>query len=86
MAAVDPSGIQVSVHLDQHSSVSFNATNLWPGDQAADAASLAAVLARRLTGDGFVGFTSGAGSITLIPTGAVKRVDVSAVPKRAGSR
>jgi hypothetical protein len=86
MAAADLSGIQVSVHLDQHSSVSFDAANLWPDDEAeSDTASVAGEVARRLTDQGFVGFNSGTGSITFIPASAVKRVDVSALPNRADS-
>jgi hypothetical protein len=91
MAAPDSTRIHVSVHLDQHSTVSFDASNVWPSSELVDGAgtdpaSVADLLARRLTTEGFVGFSAGAGSITLIPAGAVKRVDVSVVPKPARSR
>jgi hypothetical protein len=91
MAAADPARIQVSVHLDQHSAVSFDASKLWPreefvADTGTDAASIAGVLMRRLTAEGFVGFSADASAITLIPAGAVKRVDVAEVPRRTDSR
>ena len=90
MAAAEPARIHVSVHLDHHSAVSFDASNLWPREERADdtgtdAAAIAELLMRRLTAEGFVGFSADAGSITLIPANAVKRVDVSEVPKRTSS-
>jgi hypothetical protein len=80
MTAADSSRLQVTVHLLQQSTVIFNAAHLWPMHGAYarfgnDLASLAEEVTRRLKEDGYVGFSSDTGGITVIPLAAVKRVD-----------
>jgi len=78
----DPARLQVTIHLTQQSTVSFAAGELWPmhgayGRFGSDLASFAEEVSRRLHTDGYIGYTAGADKITVIPLGAIKRVDFS---------
>ena len=72
--------MHASVHLVQQSTVTFSAAELWPLHGAytrfgPDLASFAEEVTRRLRADGYIGFHATPESITVIPLGAVKRLD-----------
>ncbi len=82
MSAADPSLMSVTLHLLQQTTVVFDAAELWPRHGAYsrfgnDLPSFAEEVTRRLQTDGFIGFSPDESSITVIPIGAVKRVDFS---------
>jgi hypothetical protein len=80
----------ITIHLAQQATVSFRGSQLWPGyagsdpDIAVDLSSLTAEVARRVTVDGFVGFAAAEGKLTVIPAGAIRRVDVAVDPAATG--
>ena len=72
--------MHVTIHLVQQTTVDFDADVLWPLHGAysrfgADLDSFAGEVTRRLSADGYLGFRPNSGSITVIPLGAVKRID-----------
>jgi hypothetical protein len=82
MTASDAARMRVNIHLLQQTTVSFDASQLWPlhGDYARfgnDLPSLAAEVTRRLQTDGYIGYSPQAENITIIPLAAVKRIDFS---------
>lgn len=73
---------QVTIHLLQQTTVSFDASQLWPlHDEYArfgdDLAALAEEVTRRLRTDGYIGYSAASDTITVIPLAAVKRIDFS---------
>ncbi len=82
MSDQDASRLQVTIHLLQQTTVSFNAGNLWPMHGAYsrfgnDLPSFAEEVTRRLHADGYIGYTQDGEGITVIPLSAIKRVDFS---------
>jgi hypothetical protein len=76
MTASDPTHLRVIIHLMQQSTVSFEAGDIWPRAEADfGVESFAAEVTRRLYSDGYLGYTTGADAITVIPAGSVKRLD-----------
>lgn len=77
--------LHVTIHLVQQTTVDFDANDLWPlggaysrfGD---DLDSFAGEITRRLSTDGYLGFRPNPASITVIPLGAVKRIDFTVRP------
>jgi hypothetical protein len=72
--------MHVTFHLVQQTTVQFYAADLWPLHGAyarfgTDLPSFAEEVTRRLSADGYIGFFPDAGSITVIPMTAVKRID-----------
>ena len=82
MTAPDSSRMRVTIHLVQQTTVSFSAAQMWPlhGAYARfgnDLSSFAEEVTRRLRTEGYVGFAPQTDEITIIPFGAVKRIDFS---------
>jgi len=82
MPGPDALHLRVTIHLIHQATVSFDAGELWPmhgayGRFGNDLPSFAEEVTRRLHADGYVGYTLGAEGITVIPLGAIKRVDFS---------
>jgi hypothetical protein len=76
--SVDPR--HVTLHLTAQTTVEFTADQAWPrhGDYSRfgiDLASFAEEISRRLRIDGYVGFSVGEERITVVPLGAIKRID-----------
>jgi hypothetical protein len=68
------------LHLTAQATVEFAPDQLWPlhGDYARfgiDLPSFAHEVARRLRTDGFIGYCLDGEGITIIPVGAIKRID-----------
>jgi hypothetical protein len=85
MTAPDSSRMHVTLHLMHEAEVSFDAAELWPlhGAYARfgnDLPSFAEEVGRRLHSEGFIGFSTAPGTITIIPMGVVKRVDFALTP------
>ena len=85
MTAPDSSRMHVTLHLMHEAEVSFDAAELWPlhGAYARfgnDLPSFAEEVGRRLHTEGFIGFSTAPGTITMIPMGVVKRVDFALTP------
>jgi hypothetical protein len=83
MTASDRAHMRVIIHLMQQSTVSFEAGDVWPRPAAGNASELesfADEVTRRLHSDGYIGYTSSPGTITVIPIGSVKRLDFTTVP------
>jgi hypothetical protein len=85
MTAPDSSRMHVTLHLMYEAEVSFDAAELWPlhGAYARfgnDLPSFAEEVGRRLHTEGFIGFSTAPGTITIIPMGVVKRVDFALTP------
>lgn len=80
MTDPEASQLRVTIHLIQQTTISFGAGDLWPmhgayGRFGSDLASFAEEVTRRLGADGYIGYTVGTTNITVIPLGAIKRVD-----------
>lgn len=76
MSAPDPPRTRVTIHLLQQTTVTFDAVDMWPRPAAdTDLTSFAAEFTHRMHSEGYIGFTAGPESITVIPLRSVKRVD-----------
>jgi hypothetical protein len=85
MTASDPAHLRVIIHLMQQSTVSFEAGDVWPRPTSAAAhelESFAMEVTRRLNSDGYIGYMSSPGTITVIPLSSVKRLDFTTTPPR----
>ncbi len=75
----------VTIHLTAQATVDFTADQLWPlhGDYSrfgADLPSFAQEITRRLHIDAYVGYCIEADRISIIPLGAIKRIDFTLMP------
>ena len=71
---------RVSIHLTEQATIDFEVGQLWPmegeyGRFGNDLAAFAAEVGRRMTQDSYLCFCRSSDRITMIPTGAIKRLD-----------
>lgn len=82
MTETDPTHLRATVHLQHSAQVGFSAAQLWPMHGAYarfgnDLPAFAEEVTRRLSADGYVGFSPGGNKITVLPVSSIDRVDFS---------